>query len=111
MTIARKENSVYIYNPILNIMSKFKVGQRVYLFNSLSLQVESDEIFAIIEQPEAVDGKEFDQNKDIASQLEAGVLQVVNKYQLGHHHGVLDESVMFASEEELRKYFRDFFAE
>lgn len=92
-------------------MSKFKVGQRVYLFNSLSLQIESDEIFAIIEQPEAVDGKEFDQNKDISSQLEAGVLQVVNKYQLGHHHGVLEEGVMFASEEELRKYFRDFFAE
>ena len=105
MTIARKENSVYIYNPILNIMSKFKVGQRVYLFNSLSLQIESDEIFAIIEQPEAVEGKEFDQNKDISSQLEAGVLQ------LGHHHGVLEEGVMFASEEELKKYFRDFFAE
>lgn len=90
-------------------MSKFKVGQRVYLFNSLSLQIESDEIFAIIEQPEAVDGMEFDQNKGIAIQLESGALQVVNKYQLCHHHGVLDESVMFASEEELRKYFRDFF--
>lgn len=90
-------------------MSKFKVGQRVYLFNSLSLDIESDEIYAVIAQPEAVPGKEFDQNKEIAEQLEAGDLQVVNKYQLVHHRGVLDEGSIFASEASLKKFFRAFF--
>lgn len=91
-------------------MSKFKVGQRVYLFNGLSLEIESDEVFAVISQAEAVPGKEFDQNKDIAEQLESGVLQVVDKYQLGHHRGILDEESLFASEEELKKFFLEFFS-
>lgn len=91
-------------------MSKFKVGERVYLFNSLSLEIESDEVFAIIAQAEAVPGEDFDQNKEIAEQLESGVLHVVNKYQLGHHRGVLDEESLFASEEALKKFFLEFFS-
>lgn len=92
-------------------MSKFKVGQRVYFFNSIALELESDEVYAVVIQPEAKAGKEFDQGKSIAEQLDGGILDVVSKYQLSHHQGILDEGALFSSESECRSWFRAFFAE
>ena len=82
----------------------------MYLFNSLSMRLDSDEVFAVVIQPEAREGKEFDQKKSISEQVEAGALEVVSKYQLAHRQGILDEGSLFASEEECKKFFLEFFS-
>lgn len=91
-------------------MSKFKVGQRVYLFNSLGLRVESDEVYAVLYMPVPADGERIDPDRGIAELVESGAMVVKEQYQLAKHQGVLDAEMLFASEEECREFFRSFFA-
>lgn len=81
----------------------------MYLFNSLAMRIEDDEVFAVISQPQSVKGEGIDASKSIAEQIEAGDLEVVDQYQLARHKGILDGDVLFASEEECTEYFRKFF--
>ena len=92
-------------------MSKFQVGQKVFLFNSISMKVENDDVYAILFVPVAVEGKEQEAGKRIEDLLKDGQMEVKEQYQLTSHQGVLDAKCLFASEEECKKYFRGFFAE
>lgn len=92
-------------------MGKFEIGQRVYLFNSISMRIESDDVYAALYVPVAVDGVEQDGGKSVAEKLAAGMLRVQEQYQLCSHQGVIDAEVLFASEEECRAWFRGFFSE
>ena len=91
-------------------MSKFNVGQRVYLFNSLGLRVESDDVYAILFAPMYAEGAEQRSEKGIAERLESGEMYVQEQYQLAGHQGVVDAEVLFASEEECREFYRKFLA-
>lgn len=91
-------------------MSKFQVGQRVYLFNSLSLEIESDDVYGILFVPVAVDGVEQDSGKSIAEKIDAGQMAVKEQYQLCQHQGIVDAECLFASEDECRTFFREFFS-
>lgn len=92
-------------------MSKFKVGQRVYLFNSLGLRIESDEVYATLYMPVPAEGRQVDPEKGIAELVSSGAMVVKEQYQLAKHQGVLDADMLFASEEECREFFRAFFGE
>lgn len=94
----------------MEIKSKFKVGQAVCLFNSVSLKIEHDEVFAILVAPQAVEGKTIDSQKEISKSLAAGEAEVKVQYQLQYHQGILDEEVLFASEDDCRGFFREFFS-
>ena len=91
-------------------MSKFNVGQRVYLFNSLSLKIESDFVYAVLYAPVPVEEKEQHQMWDLKKRLDEGELEVHEQYQLSRHQGVLDVDGIVASEEECTAFFRKFFA-
>ena len=95
---------------IKKVMSKFNVCQRVFLFNSLSLGIESDFVYAVLFAPVAVDGKEQHQSDELSKRIAAGELEVREQYQLARHQGVLDGDCLFASEEECKAFYRDFFA-
>lgn len=90
-------------------MSKFSVGQRVFLFNSISMEIESDDVYAILFVPVPVEGKDGGGDLSIAQKVEKGFLEVKEQYQLAGHQGVLDAECLFASEADCRAYFREFF--
>ena len=90
-------------------MSKFSVGQRVFLFNSISMKVESDDVYAVLYVPVAVEGRDQDSGKGLLERIESGQMEVKEQYQLSSHQGVLDVDCLFASEEECREFFRKFF--
>lgn len=92
-------------------MSKFSVGQRVYLFNSLSMEIEDDLVYGLLYVPIAVEGVVQDSGKDIGERLASGEMTVHEQYQLAGHQGVLEASSLFASEEDCRKFYREFFSE
>ena len=91
-------------------MSKFKVGQRVWLFNSLSMRIEEDDVYGALYVPVPVEGKTGGEGKSIAEKLESGLMEVKEQYQLCGHQGIVDAEVLFASEEECREAYRRFFA-
>ena len=88
-------------------MSKFKVGERVCLFNSVSMSIEWDEVYAVLYVPVAVG--EGSHEGGIGERLSRGEMEVREQYQLVQHQGVLDSGCLFGSEEECRGFFRDFF--
>lgn len=91
-------------------MSKFNVGQRVYLFNSLSMRIEEDDVYGALYVPVPVDGVQQDSGKSIAEKLEAGQMKVQEQYQLCGHQGIVDAEVLFASREECVAWYREWFA-
>lgn len=91
------------------IENKFCVGQRVYLFNSVSMEIESDDVYAILFVPIAVDGVEQKNDQTLEQRIKGGQMKVQEQYQLAQHQGVLDAECLFASEEECRAFFREFF--
>lgn len=91
-------------------MSKFNVGQRVYLFNSLSMRIEEDDVYGALYVPVAVEGVQQDSGKSIAEKLEAGQMKVQEQYQLCAHQGIVDAEVLFASREECVAWYREWFA-
>ena len=90
-------------------MSKFNVGQRVYLFNSLSMRIEEDDVYGALHVPVAVEGVQQDSGKSIAEKLEAGQMKVQEQYQLCAHQGIIDAEVLFASREECVAFYREWF--
>lgn len=94
----------------MEIKTKFSVGQDVCLFNGVSQEIEHDEVFAILVSPVPVAGKEFNPQAKVSEQLEAGNVSVEAKYQLQHHQGIIDEKILFADDEALKEFFREFFA-
>lgn len=92
-------------------MTKFKCGQHVWLFNSLSMRIEEDDVYGALFVPVAVEGVQQDSGKSIQEKLDAGQMEVKEQYQLCGHQGIVDADVLFASEEECREAYRAFFAE
>lgn len=91
-------------------MTKFECGQRVWLFNSLSMRIEEDDVYGALFVPVAVEGVQQDSGKSIQEKLDAGQMEVKEQYQLCGHQGIVDADVLFASEEECREAYRAFFA-
>ena len=94
---------------IKNSMSKFNCGQRVFLFNSLALRIEEDDVYGALFVPVPVEGAEQDSGKSIAEKIAAGQMVVKEQYQLCAHQGIVDAEVLFASEDECRKFYAEFF--
>lgn len=92
-------------------MTKFKCGQHVWLFNSLSMRIEEVDVYGALFVPVAVEGVQQDSGKSIQEKLDAGQMEVKEQYQLCGHQGIVDAEVLFASEEECRAAYRAFFAE
>ena len=90
-------------------MTKFSCGQRVYLFNSLSMRIEEDDVYGVLFVPVAVEGVQQDSGKSISEKIEAGQMVVKEQYQLCGHQGIVDADVLFASEAECRKFYAEFF--
>lgn len=90
-------------------MTKFSCGQRVYLFNSLSMRIEEDDVYGALFVPVAVEGVLQDSGKSISEKIEAGQMVVKEQYQLCGHQGIVDADVLFASEAECRKFYAEFF--
>lgn len=90
-------------------MSKFKCGQHVWLFNSLSMRIEEDDVYGALYVPVPVDGVQQDSGKSIAEKLEAGQMKVQEQYQLCAHQGIIDAEVLFASREECVAFYREWF--
>ena len=92
-------------------MSKFKCGDHVFLFNSLSMRIEEDDVYGALFVPVPVEGVAQDSAKSIKEKIEAGQMVVKEQYQLCGHQGIVDADVLFASEEECREAYRKFFSE
>ena len=90
-------------------MSKFQSGQRVYLFNSLSIEIESDDVYGCLYVPVPVNGVEPSGGKSLSEKIASGEMVVKEQYQLCSHQGVIDAEVLFASEDECRKFYAEFF--
>ena len=92
-------------------MSKFKCGDHVFLFNSLSMRIEEDDVYGALFVPVPVEGVAQDSGKSIKEKIEAGQMVVKEQYQLCGHQGIVDADVLFASEGECREAYRRFFSE
>lgn len=90
-------------------MSKFEVGQKVVLFNSISKKFEEDEVYGVLFLPVVVEGVTQDAGLSISEALAKGQKKVAEQYQLCAHQGVLDADVLFASEEECKSAYREIF--
>ena len=89
-------------------ISKFEVGQRVYLFNSLSMSIESDDVYGVLYVPEPAEGREQHPDKSFAERIANGEQVVSEKVQTLQHQ-IIDAAVLFESEEDCLAYYRDFF--
>lgn len=92
-------------------MSKFKSGDHVFLFNSLSMRIEEDDVYAALFVPVPVDGVVQDSGKSVSEKIACGQMVVMEQYQLCAHQGIVNAGVLFASEEECREAYRKFFSE
>lgn len=92
------------------MLSKFQCGQHVWLFNSLSMRIEEDDVYGALYVPVPVEGEVQDSGKSIAEKIGAGQMEVREQYQLCGHQGIVDADVLFASEDECREAYRRFFA-
>ena len=89
--------------------NKYSVGQHVCLFNSVSGKIEHDSVYGVLFVPIAVEGKQRDESKTIAEQIEAGLLEVKEQYQT-LQHGIVNAEVLFTDEEECKEFYRGLFA-
>ena len=92
-------------------MSKYDCGQAVFLFNSIACKIEEDNVYCVLYEPVPVDGGEPVGPSSIKERIESGQLAVKERYQLCGHQGILDADILFASPEECRAFYREFFAE
>lgn len=90
-------------------MSKFQCGQHVFLFNSLSVKIEEDYVYGALFVPIAVEGVKQDSGAPLAEKIAKGQMVVKEQYQLCGHQGIVDAEVLFASEDECRKFYAEFF--
>lgn len=88
---------------------KLAVGQKCYLFNSLSVKIEEDVVYGALFVPVAVEGVKQDSGAPLSEKLDKGQMEVKEQYQLVGHQGIIDADVLFASEYECRKFYAEFF--
>ena len=74
------------------------------------MRIEEDDVYGALFVPVAVEGVQQDSGKSIKEKIEAGQMVVKEQYQLCGHQGIVDADVLFASEEECRKFYAAFFA-
>lgn len=91
--------------------TKFQCGDHVFLFNSLSMRIEEDDVYGALFIPVAIEGVQQDSSKSIAEKIKAGQMKVQEQYQLCGHQGIVDADVLFASDGECREAYRKFFSE
>lgn len=91
-------------------MSKFQVGDKVVLFNSISCEFEQDEVFGVLYVPVPKEGVEQHHDKGVAWQLLAGEVEVREQCQTLQHQ-IVDAEVLFESEDECKAFYRKFFVE
>ena len=92
-------------------MSKFNCGDRVFLFNGLACEIESDFVYAILYAPILKTGAEQAGNgESLKAKIDSGDMVVKEQYQTCTH-GVVDAAVLFATEEECKKFYLNFFSE
>ena len=89
-------------------MSKFQVGDKVVLFNSISCQFEQDEVFGVLFVPVAKEGVEQHRGNGVAWQLLNGEVEVREQCQTLQHQ-IVDAEVLFESEDECKKFYKKFF--
>ena len=91
-------------------MSKFSIGDRVFIFNSISCEIESDVVYAILYAPIANAGVEQDQTKSIKQRIEDGEMSVHEQCQTLQHQ-ILDADILFASESDAKEFYRKLLAD
>ena len=82
----------------------------MFLFNSLSVRIEEDDVYGCLFVPVPVEGVEQSGSKSIAQKIADGELEVKEQYQLCGHQGIVDAEVLFASEDECKAFYSDFFS-
>ena len=90
-------------------MSKFSCGQTAFLFNRISMRIEEDTVYCVLYEPVPVEGGEPVGPSSIKERIESGQLVVKERYQLCGHQGILDADILFASPEECKEFYREFF--
>lgn len=88
---------------MIDIMSKFNVGQPVYLFNSMSGKIEKDVVYGILYVPRKGDAPIS------AEDLSKGDYEVCEQYQTLQHQ-ILDAGVLFDTEADCRAFYRNYFS-
>ena len=88
---------------------KFNPGDHVFLFNSLSMRIEEDDVYGVLFVPVPVEGVKQDSGKSIAEKIAAGQMKVQEQYQLCGHQGIVDAEVLFASREDCVALYKEFF--
>lgn len=89
---------------MIDIMSKFNVGQPVYLFNSVSGKIEKDVVYGILYVPRKGDAPIS------AEDLSKGDYEVCEQYQTLQHQ-ILDAGVLFDTEADCRAFYRNYFSD
>lgn len=89
-------------------MSKFKSGDEVYLFNSMSMAIERDTVYCTLQVPMAVEGVEQRVDAPLKERLERGEMEVVEQCQTLQHQ-IVDADRLFASESECVEFYKAFF--
>lgn len=93
----------------MKIETKYEIGQEVFLFNAVSQEIEKDEVFAVLYSPDPAKGESINPMEPVSKSLEKGDVVLDYRYQLQHHQGLLEEKILFGSEEELKAFFLEFF--
>ncbi len=88
---------------------KFEPGDHVFLFNSLSMRIEEDDVYGVLFVPVAIEGVQQDSGKSIKEKIKAGQMKVQEQYQLCGHQGIVDAEVLFASREDCVAWYKEFF--
>lgn len=86
-------------------MSKFKIGDDVYIFNSLSCEIEKDTVYAILYAPIADLKKEQHSDKSIKERIASGEMNVKEQCQTLQHQ-ILDADVLFESPEKAKEFYK-----
>lgn len=89
---------------------KFNVGQKVYLFNSLSAKIESDEVYGVLFVPVPVEGREQNSGMGVGERIADGQLEVREQCQLCQHQGIVDTEFLFESEDACKAWYRELFS-
>jgi hypothetical protein len=87
-------------------MSKFNIGDTVYLFNSISCEVEQDTVYAVLYAPIADTRVEQHTEKSFKERIELGEMKVHEQCQTLQHQ-IVDSEILFESPEKAKAYYID----
>ena len=93
----------------MNKKYKFEPGNHVFLFNSLSMRIEEDDVYGVLFIPVPAESVQQDSGKSIKDKIAAGQMKVQEQYQLCGHQGIVDADVLFASREDCVAWYKKFF--